>query len=103
MASNINDNFNTQVTHEELVKNASKAGKASVKARKERKTLKEELLLLLQDGDTQKKVSLSLIKQAILGNTKAFEVIRDTIGEKPKDQLEIGNEKPFEVNIKVIE
>ena len=39
-----------------------------------------------------------------VGN-KAFEVIRDTIGEKPVDSLKLGNEnedKPFEVNINVV-
>ena len=68
-----------------------KGGIASGKARKERKALKEELLLLLSKGDTQKKISLSLIKEAMKGNTKAFEVIRDTIGEKPKESIKIEN------------
>ncbi len=68
-----------------------KGGIASGKARKERKALKEELLLLLSEGDTQKKISLSLIKEAMNGNTKAFEVIRDTIGEKPKESIKIEN------------
>lgn len=106
MANNINENFNTKVTHDELVKNASKAGKASVEARRVRKTLKEELLLLLEKEDIQEKISLALVTRALtpdnMGN-KAFEVIRDTIGEKPKDKIEIENEKPFEVNIKVVE
>lgn len=65
-----------------------KGGKASAKARQKRKALKDELLLLLSNGDTQKKVSLALIEQAKNGNTKAFEVIRDTIGEKPIDKVE---------------
>ena len=71
-----------------------KGGKASGKARRERKQLKEELIALLQalvpdeDGGTktaQERISLSLIEEATKGNVKAFEVIRDTIGEKPKD------------------
>ena len=52
------------------------------------KALREELLLLLAEGDTQKKVSLALIKRALTGDTKAFEVIRDTIGEKPVEQVQ---------------
>lgn len=72
---------------------ASAGGKASGVARRKRKTLKEELLLMLYDGDIQKKISLALINEAINGNnagsvTKAFEVIRDTIGEKPADKVE---------------
>lgn len=46
------------------------------------------MLLLLSHGNTQEKISLSLIAQAMEGNTKAFEVIRDTVGEKPTDKIE---------------
>ena len=53
-----------------------------------RKTLKEELLLLLSQNDTQEKMSLALIKKAINGDTKAFEVIRDSIGEKHVEKIQ---------------
>ena len=76
-------------TTNEVREIARKGGIASGKARRERKTLKEELLLLLEQGDTQEKISLSMIKEALKGNTKAFEIIRDTIGEKPKDEIEV--------------
>ena len=76
-------------TTEEQREIARKGGKASAKARAARKTLKEELLLLLSQGNTQEKISLSLIQEAVNGNTKAFEVIRDTIGEKPKDDIDV--------------
>ena len=67
----------------------------SAKARRKRKALKEELLLLLSDGDIQKRISLALIDEALNGNragsvTTAFEVIRDTIGEKPVEKVEVG-------------
>ena len=65
-----------------------KGGIASGKARAARKTLKEELIALLENGDTQEKISLAMIQEALQGNTKAFEVIRDTIGEKPTDKIE---------------
>ena len=68
---------------------ARKGAIASNKKQAARKTLKEELLLLLSQGDTQEKISLSLIQEALSGNTKAFEVIRDTIGEKPKDDIDV--------------
>ncbi len=67
-----------------------KGRKANKKRIEERKTLREELLLLLAEGDTQNKLSLSLIEKALTGDTKAFEVIRDTIGEKPKDNISVG-------------
>lgn len=84
------------LTPEQRRENASKAGKASVEAKRRRKTLKEELLLLLSDGDVQERLSLALIDEAMNGNkagsvTKAFEVIRDTIGEKPVDKVENKN------------
>ena len=70
-----------------------KGGLASGEARRKRKTLKEELLLMLSDGDIQEKISIALIKEAINGNnagsvTKAFEVIRDTIGERPVERVQ---------------
>ena len=70
-----------------------KGGLASGESRRKRKTLKEELLLMLSDGDIQEKISLALINEAISGNnagsvTKAFEVIRDTIGERPVEKVQ---------------
>lgn len=82
---------NSERTPKERQELARKAGIASGKARRERKTLKEELLLLLSEGDTQEKISLSMIKEALKGNTKAFEIIRDTIGEKPKEEIEVND------------
>ena len=39
--------------------------------------------------ETQAALSAALIKQALSGNTKAYEIIRDTIGEKPIDNVNI--------------
>ena len=74
---------------------------AANKKKAERKTLREELLALLSVGETQNKISLAMIEKAMNGDTKAFEIIRDTIGEKPKEKLEVEQDKPFEVTIKV--
>lgn len=84
------------LTPEERRENASKAGKASVASRRARKTLREELLALLSDGDIQERLSLALIDEALNGNkagsvTKAFEVIRDTVGEKPTEKIMIAD------------
>jgi hypothetical protein len=68
-----------------------------------RKTLAEELLALLSTGDTQKKMSLSLIQKALQGDTKAFEVVRDSIGEKPTDKVENTGAQTLDINIKVME
>ena len=85
-----------EMTEKEQRAIASKGGKASGKARAKRKTLKEELIILLSQGNTQEKLSLSLIQQALDGNVKAFETIRDTIGEKPKENLDIAVNKKLE-------
>ena len=74
---------------EEARERGSKGGKKSGEARREKKLLKEELMLLLAQGNTQAKISLALIEEAIKGNVKAFEVIRDTIGEKPINKQEV--------------
>ena len=71
-----------------------KGGLASVESRRKRKTLKEELLLMLSEGETQQSVTLALIEKAMSGDTKAFEIIRDTIGEKPIDKVMIADVEP---------
>ena len=87
------DNLRPVSSTEEARERGRKGGLASGKARRKRKTLKEELLLMLSDGDIQEKISLALINEAINGNnagsvTKAFEVIRDTIGERPVEKVQ---------------
>lgn len=73
---------------------AAAGGRASGQSRRARKTLKEELLLLLSEGDTQKNVSVAMIQKALDGDTKAFEVIRDTIGEKPTEKVMVADVDP---------
>ena len=85
---------NSERTPSELREMARNGGLASGEARRKRKTLKEELLLLLSEGETQQSVTLALIEKAMSGDTKAFEVIRDTIGEKPVDKVMIADVEP---------
>jgi hypothetical protein len=56
-----------------------------------RKTLREELLYLLSDGQTQTSLSVALINEGLKGNTRAYEIIRDTIGEKPVEKVAIAD------------
>ena len=67
----------------------SKGGKKTQEKNRARKTLREELLALLSNGGAQEKMSLALYEKACSGDTKAFEVIRDTIGEKPKEVKDV--------------
>lgn len=75
-------------------------GRNSQKKAKERKTLREDLLATLTDmeipqKETGKKIpvqealSIAVIKAALNGNVRAYEIIRDTIGEKPVENLNI--------------
>lgn len=84
---------------EEAVENGRKGGIASGEAKRRRKTLKEELLLMLENEDIQRSVAAALINEATNGNSagsvaRAFETLRDTIGEKPIDKLVVSEVDP---------
>ena len=66
-------------------------GKAAAAARKLRKGLREALLRLMEENGVQERLAEALVREATEGSrpgsaVKAFEVIRDTIGEKPGKQ-----------------
>lgn len=69
-------------TTEEQREIARKGGIASGKVRKEKKLLSMALKECLTD-DVKLQINTALLQQAKDGNVKAFEVIRDTIGESP--------------------
>lgn len=80
----------------------SAGGKAAQAKYRKRMTLKENLLALLSDPETQNLMVLALLREATEGNragsvSRAWELVRDTIGERPRDQLEVGNldDKPL--------
>ena len=74
---------------------AKKAGIASGKARREKAEFKKLIEIALQeeykDGMTNAEAMvISMISKALEGDTKAFEVLRDTAGQKPVDKIEVG-------------
>lgn len=87
----------TALSREEAAKTGKKGGEKSGEARREKRALRETLQTLLSsDYDVDGKmcngveaVSVSLIKQALKGNVKAYEIIRDTLGEKPAMSVNI--------------
>lgn len=86
---------NSDLTPEERKQKASNAGKASVKARRKKKELRTLLELALSqpqtenpDNDNYMGITLALMNKALNGDVRAFETIRDTIGQKPVDQVE---------------
>ena len=82
------DNLRPVSSKEEARERGRKGGLASGEARRKRKTLKEELLLMLEDEEVQKSVAVALIQEAQNGNVKAFGMLRDTIGEAPVEKVQ---------------
>lgn len=89
-------NRRSKEVQREIQEKGRRANKAKIEARK---TLKEELLTLLAQGDTQERISLALIQKALKGDTKAFEVIRDSIGEKQTEKIEQSGETTVKVQM----
>ncbi len=102
------------LTSEQLRERARKGGKASAKAKRERKKIKEQMELLLslpnKDGETKKKLKgmgittdnidnqmamiVSMYQKAISGDVQAATFIRDSIGEKPDNKVNLDMNLP---------
>ena len=77
---------------EEARARGSVGGRKSVEARRKKKLLRELLDLALarvDDGGqtTAEAVTAALVTKALAGDVRAYEVIRDTVGEKPTDKV----------------
>lgn len=73
-----------------------KGGIASGKARAEKRDLRKALEMLLEQTFTDKRgntktgtqaVTERLFAEVMKGNVKAFEVLRDTVGQKPVEKV----------------
>ena len=80
----------------EARKQGKKGGKASGKARREKRDMKAELLLVMDELITDKKgkkvtprkaISLTLLKKALAGDLKAIKLLLEIIGELPKETV----------------
>ena len=96
MANEQNLNPFGTLTENEQREISSKGGKASGEARRKKKLLRECLEILLEKEITDKKgetmsgaeaLSTKLFAEAMKGNVKAFEVLRDTAGQKPVEKV----------------
>ena len=90
-------------TTEEQHEIATKGGIASGIARNKKKLLRECLEELLskemkdKNGNTAsgaEVLATKLFQQALQGNIKAFEVVRDTAGQKPAERVVVSNIDP---------
>ena len=98
-----------KLTVEEQRKLASMGGKKSVEVKNQKRLLKDtiEMMLKLQPTpqmvnecaekfgfnpkDLQDIITGGLISKAMSGDSRAFEVLRDTVGQKPKEVIESTN------------
>lgn len=93
--------YNKELSPDERKVSAKKAATASAQARKKKKELKEYLQALLDTkqtvvvGGKVKKITTSeamamtAIKGALNGDWKAWELVRDTAGQKPVDTVKV--------------
>lgn len=87
-------------TGEEQAEIARKGGIASGEARRQKRDLRKALEILLEKTVSKDKegneisgaeaLALKQFEKALKGDTRAFEVIRDTSGQKPVEKVEIG-------------
>lgn len=102
------------LTSEQLRDRARKGGIASAKAKKERKMIKEQLELLLslpikdknlkaelkkmgvdtENVDNQMAMVIAMWQKAIKGDVSAATFIRDTLGEKPDNKVNLDMNLP---------
>ena len=85
--------------HKLTAEEASKGGKRSVEVRRQKRDLRRALEALLdknmgknKDGEDVSGADALALKQfekALKGDTRAFEVIRDTSGQKPVEKVMI--------------
>lgn len=95
--ANKQDNLIPQA-HVLTVEEQSKGGQNSAEARRRKRDIRLALEALLEKDITDKHgntmstaeaIAIKQIEKALKGDTKAFEVVRDTAGQKPADKMEI--------------
>ena len=94
MANEQNLKPNSERTPKERKELAKKAGIKSGEARRKKRDMKAELLLVLDEPIKDKKghklpprraLSMTLLKKALSGDLKAIKLLLEIIGELPKD------------------
>ena len=74
-------------SHKFTLEEASRGGKKSAEVRRENKLIKDRILERMGESDWDTMID-NLIARAS-EDTRSFEVLRDTIGQKPKDELNV--------------
>lgn len=95
--ANVQNLLKGEEAHKFTPEEHSKGGKASAEARRNKRDLRMALELLLEREIRQgnevitgaQALSARLYKEALQGNVRAFEVLRDTVGQKPVEKVMI--------------
>lgn len=91
------------LTHKLTVSEQRAGGKASGEARRKKKLMREAFEELLSRDyhdhagnvlDGTSALAAKVFKQAMDGDLKAFEIIRDTVGQKPVEKIEVDTIDP---------
>lgn len=84
--------------HTLTAEEASRGGKRSAEVRREKRELRKALEFLMEQDITDKKgntktgteaMALAVFQKALKGDIKAFEVVRDTVGQKPIEKVQV--------------
>ena len=85
--------FTSDQSREEAVKNGRKGGIRSGEVKRENKLIKDRILERMGESDWDTMID-NLIARA-QEDTKSFETLRDTIGQKPKDEVNMNTSLVF--------
>lgn len=110
---NLKEPFTSEQSREEASKNGRKGGIASGEARRRKRDIRLAMEALLEKNYKSKggeelsgaeAIALKQMEKALKGDTKAFEVVRDTSGQKPVEKIEQVNiDMEYEQSIKYVE
>lgn len=94
--------FTSEQSREKAKINGAKGGKASGEAKRRKRDLRLALEALLesdvkkkdlsgkeQDMSVAEAISLEQVRKALKGDSKAYEVVRDSAGQKPVDKIQV--------------
>ena len=95
--------WQASLTPDEQKEICRRAGRISRQRQREKRELADYLLACLETKTTTGTVAgdlaLSLVSEALEGNVSAWQTIRDTIGQKPKEQVELDSSGTINITI----
>ena len=98
--------FTSEQSRDEAVKNGRKGGIASGEARRNKRDIRMALEALLEKEYKDKSgnvmtgveaIALKQMEKAMKGDTRAFEVVRDTVGQKPIERVQVTEINPKDI------